>query len=75
MPFGRTKGTKICYVITHNVICTNWKTDSFVYRWLCALAMFDVSLLPASDIISSVLLIGQFILSESEVFGQYDSGG
>jgi len=52
------------YVITYNVIWANQKTESYVYCWLRALAMFDVMRFPtfvrASDVISSVLSIHSF---------------
>jgi len=53
--YATTKRGKFCNVITHNDISANQKTESFVYRWLCALAMFDVTcftaFVGASDII------------------------
>jgi len=55
------KYVKLCNFITHKVVCANQKTESFVYRWLHALAMFDVIYFPsifgALDIISSILSI------------------
>ena len=38
-----TKGGKLRNVITHNMVWAGQKTESIVYRWLCALAMFDVT--------------------------------
>ena len=59
MTFGREKkGRKLRNVITHNVIWTNQKTESSVYRWKRAHALFDVTFFPAfvgaSEVISSV---------------------
>jgi len=54
-----TKGGKLRNVITQNVVLANQKTESFVYQWLRALTMFNVTCFPAfvgvSDVISSVL--------------------
>jgi len=54
-------GNYVRVVITHNVIWANQKTKTFLYRWLCSHAMFDVMCLPAfvgaSRIISRVLSI------------------
>jgi len=52
---GSTKGGNLPNVTTHNVIWANQKTESFVYRWLLAHAMFDVTCFPAfSDVIPHV---------------------
>jgi len=63
MKFGPTNSGKLLNVITHNVISTNQTTQSVVYRWLHAHAMFNVMCCPAcvgaSDVISSVVLICQ----------------
>ena len=56
-----TKGRNSHIVITHNVFWAIQKTESFVYHWLRAHAMVDVTCFPAfvgpSDIISSILLV------------------
>jgi len=60
MTFGWTKGGILRYVIMHNVLWANQKTESSVYCWLRAHAMFDQKQLiycGASDVILSVLLI------------------
>ena len=49
--------------ITHNVIWTNQKTKSFVFRWLHTHAEFDIlkcfpAFVRASDVISGILSIG-----------------
>jgi len=58
-----TKGGKLRWVIKH-IIWTNKKTESSVYCWQHALAMFDVTCFPtfvrASDVISSVMSIRYF---------------
>jgi len=43
MTFGTRKGGKLRNDIIHNVICVNQKTICFVFCWLCAPAMFDVT--------------------------------
>jgi len=49
------------YVIGYNVIWANQKTESYVYRWLRALALFNVTRFSAfvgeSDVISSILSV------------------
>jgi len=54
------KSRDLRYVLTYNVIWANQNTDSFVYRWLRALAMIEVTRFPAfvgvSDVISAVML-------------------
>jgi len=56
-----TKGEKQRNFVTPNIVWANQTTESFVYHWLCALAMFDVMRFPAFvgalDVISSLLLI------------------
>jgi len=56
-----TKGGNLRIVLTNNVVWANQKTESFVFRWLPTLAMFDVTCFPAfvgaSDIISSLMSI------------------
>ena len=44
--YGPTKGGKLRNVITHDFIWVNQKTESSVYHWLRAQAMFDVTPLP-----------------------------
>ena len=46
MTFGLTKGWILRYVIMHNVIWANQKTECFVYRWLHPHAMVDVMCFP-----------------------------
>ena len=62
MSNSSTKGKELRSIIRNNVIRANQKTESFVYHWLGALAMLDVTyfakFVGASDIISSVLSIG-----------------
>jgi len=45
----------------YSIIWANQKTESFVYRWLCTYAMFDVTRFSAfvgiTDVISSILSI------------------
>jgi len=43
MTFGQTKCGKLRNVLKQNVIWANQKTESFVFRWLHAHAMFDVT--------------------------------
>jgi len=54
------KGGKLCNVITY-VIWATKKTESLVYRWLHAHAIFDVTgflaFVRASDVVSSIMLI------------------
>jgi len=50
------RGGKLCNVITHNVVWANQKTESFMYHWLCTLAMFDVNVLSAFVRASDVIL-------------------
>jgi len=61
MMFGPTKGVQLLNAIAHNVIWANQKADFFVYGWLRANEMFNVTCFPtffqASDVISSDLLI------------------
>jgi len=56
-----TKSWKLCNVVTHNIILANQKTESSLYLWLSAHAIFDVMRFPAffrpPDVISSVLSI------------------
>jgi len=47
MTFGQTKRRKIFNIITHTIIWTNQKTDCFVYRWVRAHTMFDLTCFPA----------------------------
>jgi len=42
--FGLTKGGNLPNIITYNFIWANIKTESFVYLWLGARAMFDMVL-------------------------------
>ena len=42
-------GGKLFNVITHNIIRTNHKTESSVYRWLCAHALFHTTCFAAFD--------------------------
>jgi len=59
MSYALTNIGKLCNVITYNVVWANQKTESFVYCWLYALTMIDVTCFPAflgaSDLISSIL--------------------
>ena len=57
--FCPTKDRKLCYVIMHNIIWANQKTESFLFPWPCAHAMFDVTCFPAHVGASSVLSIWQ----------------
>ena len=61
MAFGPTKARKSWNVEMHNVICANQKTETLVYRWLCAHAMFNVMLFTALagalNVIASVVSI------------------
>jgi len=61
MMFGPTKGEKFPNIINCNVISANLKTQSVVYGWLRAHAVFGVTCFPpsdgASDVISRVLSI------------------
>ena len=63
---GQTKVIKLNYVITY-IIWANQKIGSFVYRWLHALEMFEVTCFPAFvealDVISSILSIIIFLSS------------
>jgi len=43
MTFGPTNAGKLRNVKKTNVILANQNTESFVFRWLRALAMFDVA--------------------------------
>ena len=58
-----TKYGKLRNVISHNIVPADQKSESFVYRWLRAITMFDVTCFPgsafvgASDVVSRVLLI------------------
>ena len=40
MTFGCTKYWSLRYIITHNIISINQKTESLVYSWLCAKSAF-----------------------------------
>ena len=44
-----TKGGHLRYVITYNAIWANYKTESFVYHWLHAHAMFDIKRFATMD--------------------------
>ena len=62
--FSPKKGRTLCKVMMHIIIWANQKTESFVYGWLHAHAMFDVTCFPtfvrASEVISRVLSIFQW---------------
>jgi len=59
MTLCQTQGGNLHNVITDNVIWANQRTELFVYRWLRALAMSEVTHFPAfvgvSDIMTSAL--------------------
>jgi len=63
----------------HNVIWANKKTESFVYFWLCAHTVFDVTCYPAfvgaSKVISSVLSIRQSPITPSYPINPSSPGG
>jgi len=63
MTFGLTKGRKLCYIITHKIICANQNTESFVYRWVNEQTTFNImrfsAFVGASNVISSVQSIDQ----------------
>jgi len=63
LTFGPTKGRQLRNVKTH-IIWANQKTESLVYCWLQAHAMFDVTRSPAFvgalNVLSSVLSIHEF---------------
>ena len=54
---ARQKKRELSYTITYNVIWATKKTETFLYHWLRALAMFNVTSFPAillaSDVMSS----------------------
>ena len=66
MTFGSTKWWKLLNAIMYNVILGNQKTESFVFRWLLAHAMFDTTcfsaFVKASDVNSSILPIRYYWL-------------
>jgi len=43
---ARQKCGNLRYAITYNVIWANYKTESFEYHWLRALAKFDMTSFP-----------------------------
>ena len=45
--FSRTKSIKLSNIIMHNVNLANQKTVSFVFDWLSAHAVFDITRFPA----------------------------
>ena len=69
MTFDPTKNQTLRNVIAQNVIWSNQKTESFVYRWLSAHAVIDVTCVPAfvgaSDVISGVMSISSFYYPQS----------
>jgi len=70
MCYTLTKGGKLRNIIMHNVIWANQKTEFYVYRWLGALAIFDVVCFPAFlgalDVISIVTSVNVWITRLSE---------
>ena len=63
MMFGLTKGGKLRNITTHNEKCQA-SQEYFVFQWLYAHAMVDVTYVPAffraSDLVSSSLLMPEF---------------
>ena len=55
-PMVPTKGKKLRNVKTHNVVWANQKTESRVYRWLCALAMFELACYSAIGAFNAISL-------------------
>ena len=45
--FGLRKGRKLHDVTTDKFIWANQKTESFMYRWICVHATFDLTCIPA----------------------------
>jgi len=59
MTFGSTKSRQWFNVITH-VILANQKTESFVFCWLLAHAMFDTTCFPAFILLKPLTSIQAF---------------
>ena len=73
MMFGSTKWGKLLNTITNHIIKANQKSESFVYRWQRAHAVFDVTCFSAfvgvSNVILSILTnVGRHNMSNDLVF-------